>query len=42
MTLYKVVARYKLLYPYGKCIVFEHKNVTEIEKRPSLCDWLVG
>ena len=41
MTLYKVVARYKLLYPYGKCIVFEHKNVTEIEKRPSLCDWLV-
>ena len=35
-----------LLYADNTCIVFQHKNVTEIEKQllrdlSSLCDWFV-
>ena len=35
-----------LLYADDTCIVFQHKNVTEVEKQllshfPSLCDWFV-
>ena len=35
-----------LLYADNTCLVFQHKNVTEIKKQllrhfPSLCDWFV-
>ena len=38
------VVRQSLLYADGTCIVFQHKNVTVIEKQlprdfSSLCDW---
>ena len=40
------VASDSLLYADDTCIVFQYKNVTEIEKQPlrdfsSLCDWFV-
>ena len=40
------VASGSLLYADDTCIVFQYKNVTEIEKQPlrdfsSLCDWFV-
>ena len=42
----EAIASESLLYADDSCIVFRHKNVTEIEKQllrhfPSLCDWFV-
>ena len=42
----EAIASDSLLYADDSCIVFQHKNVTEIEKQllrhfPSLCDWFV-
>ena len=42
----QAVVRDSLLYADDTCIVFQHKNVTEIEKQLlrdflSLCDWFV-
>ena len=42
----KAVVSDSLLYADDTCIVFQHKNVTEIEKQlprdfSSLCDWVV-
>ena len=42
----KAVVSDSLLYADNICIVFQHKNVTEIKKQllrdfPSLCDWFV-
>ena len=44
---YQAVVRDLLLYAYDTCIVFQHKNVTEIEKQllrnfSISCDWFVN
>ena len=43
----QAVVHDSLPYADGTCIVFQHKNVTEIEKQllwnfSSLCDWFAG
>ena len=46
MTCPKLLSANSLLYADYTCIVFQHKNVTEVEKQllsdfSSLCDWFV-